>query len=252
MGKRQCLFCHRLANSREHIIADWILKEITVRGPSRLRIGKYVDKLVDLEQKVRAVCSICNEGWMSKLEQEVKPTIGPLLNDISFKIDFHDQSVLALWALKTAMVIESTNTRYRKPCYSRPEREQLRVSSTLPAKTAVWLGRYFTQGLGTLGTDIGLNLPDIPKVANACVTTIVIGHLSIQILTVHIRPEYSYRTINVVPQLSLNDFLIPIWPPERQINWPPSSSFTNSGSSSIGLLVARWQGGTEIPDDFPI
>jgi hypothetical protein len=189
---------------------------------------------------------------MSRLEEAVKPTVGPLLHDISFLLDLSAQTTLALWAVKTAMVIEAITASHRTLCYSRTEREQLRTTFTIPARTDIWVGRYFAQGLATHGTDIGLNLPEIPNVANACATTIIVGHLAIQVLTVHVRPEHSDRAIAAVPQVALRQSLTPIWPTTRAVSWPPPLSFTNSGGSSIGLLIWRWHGGREVSEVFKV
>jgi hypothetical protein len=48
----------------------------------------------------------CNNGWMSDLENAVRPTMVCLINDIAMELDAEQQRLLALWAVKTAMVIE--------------------------------------------------------------------------------------------------------------------------------------------------
>lgn len=57
------------------------------------------------------------------------------MQDLSVPIDASQQSTLTAWALKTAMVFDSVNTRDRSLFYTRSERENLRLSSTIPEVT---------------------------------------------------------------------------------------------------------------------
>jgi hypothetical protein len=65
------------------------------------------------ELKIGTVCEPCNNGWMSSLEERNIPLIGCLLQDISTPLDACQQSSLAVWTLKTAMVLDSVNKRDR-------------------------------------------------------------------------------------------------------------------------------------------
>jgi hypothetical protein len=67
------------------------------------------------EITVRTVCGVCKNGWMSDLEARCIPVIGNLMEDISLLLDTSQQTLLSTWALKTAMVLDSTNTRERNP-----------------------------------------------------------------------------------------------------------------------------------------
>src|SRR5260370_37897933 len=44
---------------------------------------------------------------MSELETEVKPILGPMLQDLSIQLDLEDQKKIARWAFKTAKPIKS-------------------------------------------------------------------------------------------------------------------------------------------------
>jgi hypothetical protein len=52
---------------------------------------------------------------MSDLEARCIPVIGNLMEDISLLLDTSQQTLLSTWALKAAMVLDSTNTRERNP-----------------------------------------------------------------------------------------------------------------------------------------
>src|SRR5437867_1030127 len=101
-------------------------------------------------------------------------------------LDTSQQVLLATWAVKTAMVLDSTNTRERSAFYTEAECEQLRLTSTIPAHTRVWIGRSALNGLHADGTDVGLNGPDgATKIATGNASTFIVGHLALQVFTVH-------------------------------------------------------------------
>lgn len=60
---------------------------------------------------VMCVCSKCNNGWMSNLENHVKPLLRSLMSDIALTIDMEQQSALSIWAAKVAIVTEATTQR---------------------------------------------------------------------------------------------------------------------------------------------
>jgi hypothetical protein len=157
--------------------------------------------LNDPDATVKCVCDDCNSGWMSRLETSARNIIGALSQDISIWLDATKQETIARWTLKTAMVFESLTPAERIRCYGKPERQALRLALPLPPRTRVWIGRYSESGLGAFGTDIWTNIHEVPKAGNGCGTTFVIGHLIIQILTLHVPPEYEdgIFSININP-----------------------------------------------------
>src|SRR5271166_2828661 len=105
-SKRRCLFCENKADSREDTIPTWVIKSLGGgKGPFHFTYGKNPKiTLRTAVQKAVVVCDSCNKGWMSKLEETVKPLIQPLMHDVPSRLDLPQQYVVAKWALKTAMV----------------------------------------------------------------------------------------------------------------------------------------------------
>ncbi len=242
---RQCLFCERSADSKEHLWASWILERVKSE-PIRHSIGTAPVKIIGTpELTVKTVCPPCNNGWMSALETHNKPLIGCLMQDISTPLDSSQQSSLAAWAMKAAMVLDSVNTRDRNLFYKRSECEKLRLSSTIPPRTSIWIGRYSVRNsLGAFGTDLGIDTSDTPNVAKGCATTILVGHLAIQVLAVHVLAEYKDRAVGeIAPKPGRwNDLLLKLWPiGSRPITWPPPLTFTNGGPRSFARLIDRWK-----------
>jgi hypothetical protein len=182
---------------------------------------------------------------MSELEQQTKPLIACLMQDISAPLDYSQQSWLAAWAMKTAMVLDSVNTRDRNLFYEKSECENLRLTCAVPPLTKIWVGRYSVRNsLGAFGTDLGIAMPDAPKAAKGCATTILVGHLAIQVLAVHVLPEYKDRASGeIAPKAGRwNDLLWGIWPiGGRPVTWPPPLSFVEHGPHAIATLIGRWK-----------
>lgn len=114
----ECLACGPTPSqaSREHVFAQWLLKRF---GSMNLQMG-LSRKLPDgttqplreeyrLDSfKLKKICTACNGGWMSKLEESAKPIIVALIDggrDLT-SLTAEQRCTLARWVGKTA-VIES-------------------------------------------------------------------------------------------------------------------------------------------------
>lgn len=248
-----CLFCDRQSGSREHLWAAWIHERLPKREPIRIT---FADRPIAIsknpEIKAKTVCGVCNNGWMSNLEAACIPVIGNLMQNISLPLDTSQQTLLVTWAVKTAMVLDSTNTRERTAFYSKSEGEQLRMTSAIPANTRVWIGRSALNGLHADGTDVGIMAPGgTSRVAVGNASTFIVGHLALQVFTVHPLPEhkdkYAESVFNDVPPRPgpWSDLLVQIWPANgRIVTWPPPQTFTGTGTRyHIGQLLYRWRMG---------
>jgi hypothetical protein len=241
---RKCLFCDQAANSREHVWPSWILEKLNIRTPMHHVIGKGEPKILPkAELKIRCVCKTCNEGWMSTLETANIPLIGSLMQDFAIPLTVEKQRIMVTWAVKTAIVADAIDKKTRDGFYSREECKQLRLNSSLPDRLFIWLARYSRSSLGNFGTDIWIDFPEIPKIGNGCVTTLIVGHLAIQVLAAHILPEHRDRTIEINSKPGpWNSILVPIWPSNNAVTWPPPITFGSASARfPIGMLMDRWR-----------
>jgi len=242
---RLCAFCPNTANTLEHLWPDWILKSLSASQPIRHSIGSRPAFYVNNPAvKVRVVCEQCNGGWMSDLETLNRPVIGALIHDISFPLDKAQQANLTAWTLKTGLVLDAINRGERAPFYGATERSLLRTQSSIPSETTVWIARFSGSGFHAGGTDIWLDQGEILKAAQGCVTTVIIGHLAIQSVTIRgLHPEYRAHPIETVAIKPGRwaQLLHKIWLPSGNVNWPPQLTFTSRGSLSIGALMDRWR-----------
>ena len=124
---KECIFCGVSGKkSREHVFANWLLKElglrgdpfnmshITIAGVTKSRRIHSLDSFVN-----KRICKGCNGGWMKKLEDSSRNWIIRLMNldgvdEKSFWDDLRkNYKTLAKWAFKTAIVL-NYSSNYRK------------------------------------------------------------------------------------------------------------------------------------------
>ena len=121
-----CLFCEELINSEnksiEHVIPKWLLELLQIKDleiepshitPEENLVSKRKHNLESL--KAGNICRDCNNGWMSKLENEAKPIIEDLISLKRLCIDLNDQErlILARWTTKTAYTLNA-GSNYHK------------------------------------------------------------------------------------------------------------------------------------------
>ena len=121
---RSCVFCGGLPLTREHVYPQWLrqfsgpqsfisregaYQPSTPEAVVRQNVhSKYVEVLEQRGAKtpnlhevtVKAVCSTCNNGWMSTLEGEVRPILKKLADHTSLVLDRKHKTRLAAWAHK--------------------------------------------------------------------------------------------------------------------------------------------------------
>lgn len=188
------------------------------------------------------MCSECNHGWMSTLESSVKPYIQPMLHGVALVLAQEQQAAICAWSMKTAMVLQAT-TEAKHRFYTQGERESLRLNSTIPKRSLVWLGRSSTNdGLLSDGTNIFLNVDKVPKAASGCVTTFIMGQFLVQLLSVHYPPKHDSETVRIHCRNGPWDqALVGIYPHTPRVEWPPLPTFTERGPMSFVWLLERWK-----------
>ena len=199
--------------------------------------------------EIRCVCRVlCNAGWMSALEVENIPIIGRLMENTATALDATQQTSLALWAVMKAMVLDAVNAKKRGHFFTRNECETLRLQRKIPDKTVVQIGAYVRKGYSADGTIVCLDFPNAPKAAKGSVSTFVVGHLVIQVVTVHHEREHENARVGAVAIADgeWDKLLLPIWPvATAPATWPPHATFSNSGPRSIATLQTRWRMGRD-------
>lgn len=194
---RTCLFCEQQANSAEHVWPLWVAEQF----PSEKFVPLRSERLGHAptawparraELRLKYVCRTCNNGWMSKLESSAKFHLQPLLNRTPTVLDFAGQSTVAVWAVKTAMVLEAIELTSQGR-YSQEERSALRKLMVIPPRTAIWLAslpdvtHFYSAKRVHLDRVIGTQFA-------AIVITMGLAGLALQVLTMRVPPEVDDRT----------------------------------------------------------
>ena len=221
---------------------EWVLAVVDQDRPFRFELGSDPGFLFSREFKIGCVCGICNQGWMSRLESEVSPFLAPMLRNAVTPLTQSVQTSLSQWAVKIAMVIEAARPKSAPArFYSVTDAHALRENRIIPDMTRVELGHFADSGLSVAAGDF--TLADGSSYGGlGHVTTIVAGHVVLQVTTLKPTPAYFGRNAEVtVARGNWGAHLIDLWPHSKGRIWPPPLSFTiGNGPSSIGGLGARW------------
>ncbi len=124
VAMRTCVFCNQTNLSKEHIFAQWLLKELEIYNAdvmmthaNSMGIPKSNRKHPFSKLVNGLVCEKCNNGWMSQLEGDCQKHIINLMNmeNIKDEVKFlkENYDVIAKWAFKNVILLNSA-TNYSK------------------------------------------------------------------------------------------------------------------------------------------
>lgn len=158
---KQCIFCgnkssHEIKITAEHVLPKWMKKEI----PST-KDGKYTSYYSDdnevkqrnfekkgqtaFDQTVNRICNECNNGWMSKLENEVKESLFGLIVGQPAPLFDEELHNLALWGVKTAIVralVDAGDSLIPDSHYLSSKK------GIIPKNIIVYIGNYKSEAMG--------------------------------------------------------------------------------------------------------
>jgi hypothetical protein len=232
---RTCVFCGGGPTTREHVYAKWLRDALPIAGRFRTTDTEgqllWEQETFDIEAKV--VCARCNNGWMSDLEAACGPLLtDPMLYGASLTLTPAQQRAVALWAIKTAVVLEA----YRKvqTFMHLPEwharwmprtRDRGEHADPPPGISVVMFGRQLEFSPdGTLphfvvSRSVGIIAREPPNDSKGYVATFVVGYAGFQVFGVNVQARGLPR-IFYDPWVTKR--IAPLWPPAGDsIAWPP-------------------------------
>ena len=261
---RWCQACGRswmpgqVSKSREHILGEWVRKlELNHSPEHRTFSGGFEydessNELVEVQSEIvyrkaglltrvtREICEDCNTGWMSALEDAVKPIIMTLgqsaSTGITVPLDYAARRKLALWAEKTALTDELTSDHV--PVGAVEMFQSLRAGQPLRG-SLVWVAR------NRADYDVGLALEQMDVSAKPVPRP---GSADRRVLLVEI--IYHYITILVFiadspgqpwPPLSPMAWSM-VWPARGNstVYYPPPTSVRGTDIEEILTQPGRW------------
>jgi hypothetical protein len=158
-----------------------------------------------------------------------------------------DQTTLAVWAVKNAMVYEAFRLEALWFC-SESERRVLRESLRLPSRTSVWIA-WCVEHASAYCSASGLRgvAETSSDQVTAYITTMAFGPLAIQVLSGKLSssiPQSTRITLRPCPG-PWDQVTIQIWPIQsEQVAWPASMGL--SGELGLDTFSKRWSPGSKV------
>lgn len=233
------MFCDsRERMTSEHVFPQWISRLIEGKAPMmehnrevvRARHAPQADTYLQpvFQQKVRAVCADCNNGWMSDLERAAKPLLMPGFDGRGRAFHAEGQRTLAAWGFKTALMLGEV---FRGEATGVPRAHQvhLREHGEPPAAVGVWLSAFggpepaSFRAAGMAISRPGERVTDEDE-PNVYVFTFHIGPFVFQSFgvvdadAIRINPAET-----VVGDLRVHQ----LWPFRRSLTWSPRAALTS-------------------------
>ncbi len=241
---RHCFFCTSHANSLEDAWPRWITNQYKSSWPSEVRAerGGVALKPWSVHQPelvVRCVCQRCNNGWMSQLEVQTQQFLQPLLNGESCELEVAGQTTIALWSLKTAMVLEALD-QVHKRVYIQTERERLRSVAAIPWRTSVWIAASVEPSWFMSSKNRHLGADDAQSISGVSIT-MAFAHAVLQVLTIRVPEDIgpNTRVTTDVRRGPWDRTTVQIWPPRStSVAWPPPIAL--NGESGLNALAERF------------
>ncbi len=193
--------------------------------------------------KIRCVCRVCNNGWMSELEANIKPLLALLSGDVSVEMDVEQQLRLTIWAAKTAMVIAATKpqkaTRFYQPEVRKAFKSGFSIRTTHGCGWGATTGRVCSPP----PPRFQYNLAQVDSPGFGSITTMIVGHLVLQVLSLNFPAETQGHIVEIPQRVGdWDQTLSPLWPFERSLLWPPAMSFGNDPDRCpLRSLHDRWR-----------
>jgi hypothetical protein len=221
---RQCAFCPCTASlTGEHLRSDWVNKLLESKTHhyviSQRSYGtqpsQWRDKQLNL--KANVVCSDCNSGWMSQLDNDAKLALQDIiLHDSHVCILPEGLSAIAAFTMKCGFVADYL-TRHRKPFFNHPMRQEFARSHRPPQGAHMWLGRIAQprgEKKGIYKTRYGTpHDAAVPTIDNY-VFTFSIEAILLQLAITRFTDRFGNSAYS--PELNqekrLNGLLLPFWP----------------------------------------
>jgi hypothetical protein len=158
-GGKKCIFCGeplRGKRTKEHVIPQWLLDHLGMRDHDLyLAVARTDDDTVTKSRRNVAanlvagrVCSNCNNGWMSTLEDQARPILINLIeaDQSLFSITAEERFIVSRWAAKTAYALS-----HATPLKKTPDPVHMRFLVDNPATLPPGVG-VFAQQVTTRNT----------------------------------------------------------------------------------------------------
>ena len=250
-----CIFCGNKPLTKEHVWPRWLRSHIPYDKDKFTSVThdiylEHVDGSAKKEtgdpksRGIKVVCAACNSGWMSRLQEAVKPDLLNVILAEPAVFGQAKQARLAAWCAMTAMTGEFLS-KSDVVGISQQDRDYLKDKLSPPRRTwKIWMGKY---GKGEWGDHRVQNLlpivdedsgisPNADNAPNTQTTSFVIGQLYVHLISSPILDLI--RRIEFRPRYG--QFLTQIWPLKSAIvHWPPANAISDDDAEGIAYAFAH-------------
>ena len=248
--KHLCIFCGSRANSDEHVWPKWLLRNIP-QWPKDKREFKglrtYKDGRVDGWHKTtpdlvtKNVCKGCNGGWMSNLEKTAQHILCPMINGEEATLTKKQQHTMALWTIKTGMVLDSMPAAKENIFYEEQDRFHFCKTLLPPGYLTFWLGHYSGTHWSVFTNQRILSTEGCVPQYRSYILTMAFGRLVIQLANTKLTPI----TDNFAVELPIKKGewgIIEFGPPFHSLQWPPSGPSFDDSERQLQAFSERFGG----------
>ena len=252
--RRACIVCGENSRklSREHVWADWIKGHIPKDESHHNALSGVVEpdgQLTGVTKKwggdarnrrLKIVCIACNSGWMSRLQENAKPLLIPLMTGKTKVLSQLDQVLLATWVAMAVMVAEHFEPKFA--AFTSADRRHLMDKQRPPQNVRIWMGRYIRGEWEGMWVHRSLRISNefIPNPAdptlplpNTQTSTFIVGELYLHVLSCD--DDIILNGIQL-PTQGVTLFA-PIWPVREQAVVWPMDAMSDSQASGFSTAI---------------
>lgn len=157
-ARKVCIFCDNPVTSKEHIWSKWMhpLLDGNKFGYNRQTITRWPDHKEHIsgplgkpgnvsDIQVRAVCKTCNNGWMNRQEQLVRPFFEPMIKGENTLLNSEQLRELSVWCAIKFIVME--HSAIGTAVTPRDARLKLREEGKIPEYFRIYTGNHNSKSL---------------------------------------------------------------------------------------------------------
>ena len=235
----ECAFCdHTGKLSNEHIVSEWM----RALFPHKLHVsfGKKNWKTTNsVDYKAKTVCETCNNTWMSRIETDhAQPILTPLVTGkLGIPIRLEEARSIALFAYKTAIVLDYAKFRNSSPFFERDIRHLFKNTLGIPDNVRMWLCGYAgNRGGGRLTSAYYRAQVSPTNTFQMYVCTCAFGSFVFQVVAVKEMTE----PVHCRPSGSFESLAVPFWHElPRGFVWPPRDALRSK--AQFYDFAYRWK-----------
>lgn len=194
--------------SNRQVLRSWATSAKSATG---LRVGGF--------------CAVCNNGWMARIEEGVKPLVLAIRGRSHFQLTRADQKRLARWAYLKALVFSLATPDVRFPT---TDFSRFHAQRTPPHASVVLL---CASDISLPGANCQVDPLDLTPKGECTVwrTTLWTGHALIQVFSDRKRAMPPSNR----PVVRSDMTFARIWTPQDRVTWPPRQVLTSQAVADL-------------------